>query len=430
MVAHRETNFLSSVEDIQIPGTSLARQRGSCLPFDWMTKDGKVVLIEKAVRTIPYGFLGVLFPVYLSHLRLDAFLIGVVLALTVASSAIYTLVASIFADRLGRKRTLIFFALTDALAGALLFSSDSVWAPVAAGIIGNMTVGAGEVGPFLTLEQAILPGASDSWRRTLGFSVYNLVGYVASSAGALLVGLPQYIGPGIGGYRPLFLTYLASGLLGAYLYSRLSIRVEKEKTASTSISGLSEDSKPIVRRLSALFALDSFGGGFVGISILSYYFYTRYSLSLDSLGLLFAGTQILTAISFLVAERIARQIGLIKTMVYTHIPSNLLLATIPFVSSAPIAVGLLLSRQSLSQMDVPARQSYVMSVVPEPDRTPAAGFTNVSRSIAQTLSPSIAGYAISTLWLGSPFVIAGALKIAYDLSLYKIFHGVKPPQEG
>jgi MFS family permease len=398
------------------------------LPFDWISEDGKVVLIEKAVRTVPYGFLGVLFSVYLSQLGLDAFLIGVVLALTVASSAIYTLVASVFADRLGRKRTLIFFALTDALAGAILFSSGSLWAPVAAGIVGNMTVGAGEVGPFLTLEQAILPGASDSRRRTLGFSVYNLVGYVSSSAGALLVGLPQYI-PGIGGYRPLFLAYLASGLLGAYLYSRLSIRVEKEKTATPRISVLSEASKPVVRRLSALFALDSFGGGFIGISILSYYFYERYSLQLSSLGLLFAGTQIITAISFLIAERIARQIGLIKTMVYTHIPSNLLLAIIPFVSSAPIAVGLLFSRQSLSQMDVPTRQSYLMSAVPESDRTPAAGFTNVSRSIAQTFSPSIAGYAIATLWLGAPFVIAGGLKVAYDLSLYKIFHRLKPLQE-
>ncbi len=399
------------------------------MPFNWMTRDGKVVLIEKAVRTVPYGFLGVLFSVYLSQLGLDAFLIGAVLGLTVASSAIYTLVASAFADRVGRKRTLIFFALTDALAGALLFSSDSFWAPVAAGIVGNMTVGAGEVGPFLTLEQAILPGASDSRRRTLGFSVYNLVGYVASSAGALLAGLPQYVGPGIGGYRPLFLAYIVSGLLGAYLYSRLSTRIEKEKTASPSIGVLSEASKPVVRRLSALFALDSFGGGFIGISILSYYFYERYSLQLSSLGLLFAGTQIITAISFLVAERISRQIGLIKTMVYTHIPSNLLLAAIPFVSSASIAIGLLFSRQSLSQMDVPTRQSYLMSVVPEADRTPAAGFTNVSRSIAQTPSPYLAGYAIAQLWLGVPFVIAGGLKIVYDLSLYRMFHRIKPEQE-
>src|SRR5438128_8316828 len=279
-----------------------------------MNEDGKVVLVEKAVRTVPYGFLGVLFSVYLSkELGLGAFLIRVVLALTVASSAIYTLVASVFADRIGRKRTLIFFALTDAMAGALLFSSDSLWVPVAAGIVGNMTVGAGEVGPFLTLEQAILPGASDSRRRTLGFSVYNLVGYVSSSAGALLAGLPQYIGPGIGGYRPLFLAYLVSGLLGAYLYSRLSIKVEKEKTTSPSIRVLSEASKPVVKRVSALFDLDSFGGGFVGISILSYYFYTRYSLSLDSLGLLFAGIQTITAISLLVGARNVRQSGCTET---------------------------------------------------------------------------------------------------------------------
>ena len=394
-----------------------------------MTLDGKMILAEKIVRTIPYGFMGVLFPIYLSLLRFGPFEIGVILALTVASSAAYTLIASIFADRLGRARTLAFFAFTDAIAGALLFSSASWWAPVAAGIVGNMTVGSGEVGPFLSLEQAILPGTSASTRRTLGFSVYNLVGYVAASAGALLVGLPKYIGLGPTEYRPLFLMYLASGLLGVYLYSRLSTRVEIDEATRPRRTGLSESSKPVIKRLSALFALDSFGGGFIGISILSYYFYQRYSLQLDSLGLLFAGTQIITAISFLVAERIARRIGLIRTMVFTHIPSNLLLTLIPFVSSIPIAVGLLLSRQSLSQMDVPPRQSYVMSIVPEIDRTPAAGFTNLSRTVAQSPSPSIAGYTISALWLGSPFVVAGALKIVYDLSLYKFFNKSKPPQE-
>jgi len=391
------------------------------LPLEWLTRDGKIILVEKAVRTVPYGFLGVLFSVYLSQLSFGTFQIGVVLALTVASSAIYTLIASIFADRLGRKRTLIFFALTDALAGAILFSSDSWWAPVAAGIVGNMTVGAGEVGPFLSLEQAILPIASHGTRRTLGFSVYDLVGYIASSAGALLVGIPQVFGSGTAGYRPLFLAYLASGLLGAYLYSRLSQRIEKEKAQASDITVLSNVSKPVVKKMSALFALDSFGGGFIGISILSYYFYQNYSLQLSSLGLLFAVGQIITAVSFLVAERIARRIGLLRTMVFTHIPSNILLAIIPLVPSASLAVALLFSRQSLSQMDVPTRQSYIMSVVPEADRTPAAGFTNVSRSVAQTPSPSIAGYAMAMLWLGSPLVIAGGLKIVYDLSLYKFF---------
>ncbi|HZY47386.1 MAG TPA: MFS transporter, partial [Candidatus Bathyarchaeia archaeon] len=283
--------------------------------------------------------------------------------------------------------------------------------------------------PFLSLEQAILPAASGPKWRTLGFSIYNLVGYVASSLGALLAGLPQYFGAGIAGYRPLFAAYLASGLVGVFLYSRLSTGIEKEKSRSTDVGVLSEASKPVVRKLSALFSLDSFGGGFIGISILSYYFYAQYRLELGSLGYLFAGTQIITAISFIVAERIARRIGLIRTMVFTHIPSNLLLASMPFVSSVPVAVSLLLARQSLSQMDVPTRQSYVMSVVPEADRTPAAGFTNVSRSISQSFSPSLAGYAMASIWLGSPFVIAGGLKIVYDVSLYRIFHKLKPPQE-
>jgi MFS family permease len=161
---------------------------------------------------------------------------------------------------------------------------------------------------------------------------------------------------------------------------------------------------------------------------MSYYFYQRYSLQLDSLSLLFAATQVVTAISFLVAERLAGRIGLIRAMVYTHLPSNLLIAAVPFAPSAATAVSLLLSRQSLSQMDVPTRQSFVMSAVPESDRTQAAGFTNVSRSVSQSFSPTIAGYVMVNLSLGSPFIIAGALKIAYDLSLYKIFHKTKPSQ--
>ena len=237
------------------------------------------------------------------------------------------------------------------------------------------------------------------------------------------------MGSGLAGYRPLFLAYLVSGLLGSILYSALSPRVEQSSSRRTKSPTISRESKPVVRKLSALFAVDSFGGGFIGTSIMSYYFYQRYSLQLDSLALLFAGTQVVTGISFLVAERLASRIGLIRTMVYSHLPSNLLIAAVPFAPSASMAVFLLLSRQSLSQMDVPTRQSFVMSVVPESDRTSAAGFTNVSRSLAQSFSPYIAGYAMASLSLGSPFIIAGALKVVYDLTLYKIFHKTKPVQE-
>jgi MFS family permease len=393
----------------------------------WMSNDGKLVQIEKAVRTVPYGFLGVAFAVYLSQLGFDAFSIGVVLTLTTLSSALYTFVTSFAADRIGRRWTLMFFALTDFIAGGLLFLSTSWWAPVLAGIVGNMTVGAGEVGPFLSIEQAILPQTCDSKHRTMTFSIYNLVGYASSSVGALLATIPQYVGSGPAAYRPLFLGYLVSGLAGSLLYSRLSKSAEAQVKTKRQV--LSEKSKPIVHKLAALFAIDAFGGGFIGQSILSYYFYERYALQLGSLGLIFSATQIVTAISFLAAERIARRIGLLRTMVFSHIPSNVFLSAIPFAPSALWAVGLLLCRHSLSQMDVPTRQSYTMAVVDESDRTAAAGFTSVSRTVTSSISPSLAGYAIANIWIGTPILAAGTLKLAYDAILYGVFRKTKPPEE-
>jgi len=395
-----------------------------------MDPDGKLILVEKAVRTIPYGFLGVLFAVYLSQLGFSSLLIGVVLTATVFSSALYTFSVSFVADRIGRKRTLVFFALMDFIAGSFLFISTTWWAPVLAGIVGNMTVGAGEVGPFLSLEQAVIPRTCDSQHRTLAFSWYNLVGYASSSVGALIAGLPQYFGSGPSAYRPLFAAYLVSGLVGSVLYSKLSKGIEIQRTTTpVKRAILSEKSKPIVQKLSALFAIDAFGGGFIGTSILSYYFYERFALQLTSLGLIFSATQIVTAMSFLAAERIARRIGLLRTMVFSHIPSNVFLIAVPFAPSAFGAIFLLLCRQSLSQMDVPTRQSYVMAVVDEDDRTPAAGFTNVTRSVAQSVSPLVAGYAIATLWIGSIFVAAGTLKLAYDVLIYRSFRRIKPPEE-
>jgi len=396
----------------------------------WISNDGLIILVEKSVRTVPYGFLGVLFGVYLGALGFDPFRIGVVLTLTVFTSALYTFLVSFIADRTGRRRTLIFFAFMDLIAGSALFLSTAWWAPVIAGVVGNMTVGAGEVGPFLSLEQAIIPKTCDSKHRTLAFSVYNLIGYGSSSVGALLAGVPQLLGSSVESYRPLFAAYLLSGLAGSLLYARMSNHVEAEiDQRGQGRRALSDKSKPIVGKLAALFAVDSFGGGFIAQSIVSYYFYLRYSLQLSSLGLIFSATQIVTALSFLAAERIARRIGLLRTMVFSHIPSNIFLASVAFAPSVGWAVALLLCRQSLSQMDVPTRQSYVMAVVQESDRTAAAGLTNTSRTMAQSISPSLAGYAMTTLGLGAPFVAAGALKIAYDLMMYQSFRKVRPPEE-
>ena len=364
-----------------------------------------------------------IFGVYLAQLGFTPVVIGIVLTATVLSSAVYTFIISFVADKIGRRKTLVFFALTDFVAGTLLFVSRDWWAPVLAGIVGNMTVGAGEVGPFLSLETAILPRTCRSDRRTLAFSVYNLVGYGASSAGALLAGLPNYIG-----YSPLFLGYMISGLLGAVLYSGLSGHVEPDP-GLTSRSALSARGRPIVAKLSALFAVDSFGGGFIGQSILSYYFYLRFGLDLATLGAIFFATQLVTALSFLLAERIAQRVGLLRTMVFTHVPSNVLLIGVALAPTALMAVFVLLCRQSLSQMDVPTRQSYVMSIVDEPDRTAAAGLTSTTRTVSSSISPSLAGYALANLWLGTPLVAAGAFKLAYDALIYANFRKVRPPEE-
>src|SRR5438876_2283958 len=399
-------------------------ERGGSTGFgDWVDRDGRLIFLEKTVRTVPYGFLGVIFGVYLDQLGFTKVTIGIVLTATVLSSAFYTFIISFVADRIGRRRTLVFFALTDFVAGTLLFVSTDWWAPVLAGIVGNMTVGAGEVGPFLSLEQAILPRTARADRRTLAFSVYNLVGYGASSAGALLAGLPRYMG-----YPPLFLAYMISGLIGAVLYSSLSGAVEP-KSRPGRRPALSPRGRPIVAKLSTLFALDAFGVGFIGQSILSYYFFLRFGLDLATLGAIFFATQLVTALSFLLSERIARRIGLLRTMVFTHVPSNVFLIGVAFASTPLTAVLLLLCRQSLSQMDVPARQSYVMAIVDESDRTAAAGLTSTTRTVSSSISPSLAGYALANLWLGVPLVAAGILKLAYDALIYKEFRQVRPPEE-
>src|SRR5438128_9969279 len=203
---------------------------------------------------------------------------------------------------------------------------------------------------------------------------------------------------------------MVSGLLGAALYPRLSSHVEADAGPARR-SALSPRGRPIVAKLSALFAVDSFGGGFIGQSLLSYYFYLRFGLDLSTLGVIFFTTQLVTALSFLVAERIARQVGLLRTMVFTHVPSNVLLIAVAFAPTAASAVALLLGRQSLSQMDVPTRQSYVMSIVDVQDRTAAAGRTTATRTVSSSISPSLAGYALANLWLGTPLVAAGSFKL-------------------
>lgn len=409
------------------------------LSLNWLSKDGKLLLSARIVRTFSYGFLSIILAIYLKLIGFDEILIGLILSATLVNSVIFTLLASFYADRIGRRKVLLIYAILMSVSGAIFLTTENYVALIVAALIGTINVTGSETGAFLSIEQAILPQTvKDLKKRTSVFAIYNTVGTFAMSAGVLLSGLPEILQHSYGlnqveSIKPLFLLYslLAVVVIGIYLLLSRKVELEvnnqHEKESLTRI--LSPKSKGIVGKLSALFAVDSFAGGFVIQSIVSYWFFTKFGADLPTLALIFSVAGVLTALSFLVATKIASRVGLINTMVFTHIVSNILLILVAFAPTFPIALGLYLARMSLSQMDVPTRQSYIVAIVREEERTVAAGITNTSRNVAQAISPSITGVIIQSLWLSAPFVIGGLLKIAYDLGLYVNFRKIKPPEE-
>ncbi len=378
--------------------------------------DARIVLVAKAARTFCYGFLGILLPVYLSELGVGARGVGVMVTLTLASSAALTWGVRRPAERWGAKVALIGLAALSLGAAAMLLLSRAPWLVIAAAMLGNVAVGAGETGPFLTLEQVVVTRAVTGGRLPLALSLYNLVGYAAGAFGAGSAALLPA--------SALFAVFAAGALLQIAAYARLHGASRLAERRSLPLAAL--PSAPIIRRLAALFALDSLAGGFVLQSLIAYWFYVRYGLRLDSLGAIFFTAQILTALSFLGAARLAQRIGLINTMVFTHLGSNILLIAMAFAPSAPWAVGFLLARQLFSQMDVPTRQAYVMSVVEDREREAAASVTNLSRTVAQAITPSVTGYVMQAIAVSAPFVLGGGLKIVYDLLLYATFRRIRP----
>lgn len=407
--------------------------------LDWLTKDGKLLLSARMVRTFSYGFLSIILAIYLKHLGFDDILIGIILSITLLNSVFFTLFASFYADRIGRRKILVIYAVLMSAAGTIFLLTDNYIALIIAALIGTINVTGSETGAFLSLEQAILPQTVKkiNKRNTL-FAFYNMGGTFAMSAGILLSGIPQILQDNgwslIESFKPLFAFYIVAGLIVAILYVLLSKNIEIKnkdqiKNTTSPLKQLSPKSKSIVARLSVLFSLDSFAGGFVIQSIISFWFFTRFGVDLATLSLVFAVAGVLTAFSYLIATKLADKIGLINTMVFSHIPANVLLVLLAFAPTFPIALGLHLARMTLSQMDVPTRQSYIVAVVDENERTAAAGITNTSRNIAQAVSPSITGVIIQSLWLSAPFVIGGMLKIAYDVGVYFSFRKIKPPEE-
>ncbi len=403
--------------------------------LSWVNSDGKLVLLARATRTFGYGFLSVILFIYLKLIGFDPVLIGILISAILVSGALFTIVGSVFADRIGRKKFLILFAALMALSGLVYALTTNMILLILGTLIGTLSPTGGEIGAFLSLEQAILPQCCSEEKRNSIFAVYGTVGQLAGSAGALISGLPVLFRSSFGlgpaeSYRPLFMIYTLVALVTAGLYLAMSGRVEQANTPKKILGQrLSSQSRGIVTKLSFLFGVDAFAGGFVLQSIISYWFFTRYGVSLDYLSIIFFAAGVLSSFSFIVAGRLADKIGLINTMVFTHLPSNIFLILVPLGPTFGWSLGLFLARQSISQMDVPTRQAYTVSVVREEERTVTAGVTNISRNAAQAVSPSLSGYAMQFVSLSLPFFVGGTLKIVYDLVLFMSFRRVKLQSE-
>ena len=407
-----------------------------------LTRDARLLFATRFVRLFAYGSLSVVLVFYLVGVGLTESQTGLLLTLTLVGDTVVSLFLTTRADRIGRRRMLIAGAGLMAAAGLVFASTTNLWLLVLAGTIGVVSPSGQEVGPFLPIEQAALSQLVTDRIRTEVFAWYTLTGSVATALGALAGGtatraLQQAALPPVVSYRMVVILYAAIGVVLAALFTRLSTATEattpREKQAFRAgfapLSGL-DRSRHVVVKLSALFALDSFGGGFIIQSFAAYWFFLRFGVNPGILGAIFFWANIFAGLSALLASRLASRIGLINTMVATHVPSNILLILVPLMPTLPLAVLVLLLRFSISQMDVPTRQSYVMAVVGPEERSAAAGITGVARTTGAAISPLFVGFMFAQPGLiNLPFFIAGTLKLTYDVLLYRGFVAVRPPEE-
>ncbi len=401
-------------------------------------KDVILLFTTRIIRLFCYGFLSVVLALYLAETGLTEKMIGLLFTLTLAGDAGITLWLTTSADRFGRKRTLLIGGLLMLGAGIVFILTNNVIVLMAAAIIGVISPSGNEIGPFLSVEQAGLSSLIENKKRTQVFAWYNLVGSFATATGALAGGwLAQGLQStglsALEAYRFILMGYALGGLLLTLLFLNLSPAIEVTHTNTADepkkVLGLHR-SRNVVFKLSALFALDAFAGGLIVQSMIAYWFHIKYGVDSGILGSIFFGANVLAGISALLAARMAAKFGLINTMVFTHIPSNILLILVPLMPNLPLAITVLLLRFSISQMDVPARQSYTMAVVAPDERSAAAGVTAIARSVGAAISPALTGLFFSVPMLFNvPFYLTGGLKIIYDVLVYREFSAVKPPEE-
>ncbi len=408
-----------------------------------LTRDGWLLFLTRFMRLFAYGSLSVVLVFYLVALGLSESQTGILLTLTLVGDVVVSLFLTTRADRIGRRRMLIVGAILMAAAGLAFACTKNLLLLIIAGTIGVISPSGNEVGPFLSIEQAALSHVVSQQTRTEVFAWYTLTGSVATAMGALFGGtvthaLQRTTWTPVGTYRVVVVLYSLLGVILAYSFARLSpaaeVSLPQEGSALPgtigSFLGIGH-SRRVVMKLSSLFALDSFAGGFVVQSFAAFWFYLRFGVNPGTLGVIFFWANIFAGISALLASRLASRLGLINTMVVTHLPSNVLLIIVPLMPSLSLAVLVLLVRFSISQMDVPTRQSYTMAVVRPEERSAAAGITGVARTMGAAISPLFAGFMFARpSWINVPFFIAGTLKIIYDLLLYQAFVAIRPSEEG
>jgi MFS family permease len=392
--------------------------------------DAARLVVARGLRGFADGMVSVLLASYLTDLGFSAGEVGVLITGTLLGSAALTLGVGLLGGRLSQKQVLLMACGLMLLTGIGFASFTSFWPLLLVAVAGTLNPSGGDVSVFLPTEQSLLTGTIEARRRTALFARYTLTGTFTAAIGALCAGLPVLIARSqdidlIDAQRAGFLIYAVVAVTVWLLYRRLS---ELPKPVVRPRVPL-EKSRAIVLKLSALFSLDSLGGGFAVQSLLALWLFERFDLSLETAGAIFFAAGLLSALSQLASPLLADRIGLIRTMAYTHMPSNVFLILAALMPTAPLAVAMLLARTALSQMDVPARQSYVMSVVPPEERAAAASVTNVPRSLASAFAPALAGFLLAQTTFGWPLIIAGALKLLYDFLLLREFASVRPEEE-
>ena len=399
-----------------------------------LSGDTRRVLVAQALRAFAYGFGAVLLGSVLEHLGFGSLTTGLVLGAVVAGTVLASLLVARFGDRWGRRRCYVALYVALAVTGAVFAEARSAWLLAAVALGGVLSTDVVESGPFTSLEQAMLASELSGRERLQGFGIYNAVATAAGSLGALAAALPsvfRHLWSGAPADQLWFWLFAPVALAGAAVASSLSSSAEARPMSESGPKGTSSgrltESRGLVVRLAGLFAIDSFGGGLVVQAFIAYWLIRRFGASTGTVGLVFFALGMLQTASFVVAIKLGERFGLLRTMVFTHLPSNVLLVALAFSPTLPVAVGLLLARVALSQMDVPARQAYVMGLVAPEERTAAAAYTNTARYLSRPAGPIVGG-ALASGAISSPFVVAGALKGAYDLMLWVWFRAIPLPE--